>query len=348
VKSALVVLLRIRLAEILARPSGAFWFFVLPIILLLLVAGLFANGHPFERRHVAVVGELAPVARVLAAEVRAGGLSLDPVVDETRARARLDTRTVSAVVIVDPDRGTRVVVGGRDATFGRGLVAALDEGGVTPSLGRTHPRLETAAPVANGYVLYLVPGILAQGVIIAGLFGMGYAMVRYRQSRFLRKLATTPLSRSDFVLAQILARVVLVSLQLLLLLVVARLCFGLPLTAASIAWVVLLGAVGLVTFMGIGFALSCVVQTEGMVVDIINALTVPIVLLSEIFFSAEELPRALAWISSTMPSTAMVRAMRAVLLHGDEAMAAVVPALGVLGAWALASYLVAVHAFKWR
>jgi ABC-type multidrug transport system permease subunit len=72
------------------------------------------------------------------------------------------------------------------------------------------------------------------------------------------------------------------------------------------------------------------------------------VLLSEIFFSTEELPRALAWFSSALPSTAMVRAMRAVLLHGDDAPAAVLPALGILGAWAVVTYVIAVRVFKWR
>jgi hypothetical protein len=33
--------------------------------------------------------------------------------------------------------------------------------------------------------------------MFAGLFGTGYAMARYRQNGFLKKLATTPLSRTE-------------------------------------------------------------------------------------------------------------------------------------------------------
>jgi ABC-type multidrug transport system permease subunit len=190
--------------------------------------------------------------------------------------------------------------------------------------------------------------MLAQGVVIAGLFGMGHSMVRYRQSRFLRKLATTPLSRTQFVLAQILSRVVVVTLQLLMMLVVAHFAFGLSLSPTSIGCVLLIGAGGLVSFMGIGFVVSCVVKTEVLVVDIINALSVPIVLLSEVFFSNDELPRPLALLSSVLPSTAMVRAMRAVLLHGDDAASAVLPALAILGAWAVVTFTIAVRTFKWR
>lgn len=331
------VLVRIRLLEIVRRPSGAFWFFALPLILVLVVAVVFHEGHPFERRHVAVVGDARAVAGALDAQIRAGGVAIDAVADEAGARARLESRAVSAA-IVPVAGGPRVIVGPRDELFGRGLASVLGPGA----------RLETTPLARSGYVRYLVPGMLAQSVVIAGLFGMGYAMARYRQSRFLRKLATTPLSRAEFVLAQIVARVVLVTLQLLMMLVVARVAFDVPLSLPAVAAVLAVGAAGLVSFMGIGFVVSCLVKSEDVVVDVINAVSVPIALLSEIFFSTEELPRALAWVSAALPSTQMVRAMRAVLLHGDPALDATLPALGILAAWAVVTFAIAVRAFDWR
>jgi ABC-2 type transport system permease protein len=342
----LTVLVRIRLAEVIRRPSGAFWFFALPMILLFLVAALFQNGHPFERRHIAVVGDANAIRGALHAQIEAGGIAIEHVDNEDQARARLESRAVSAIVIVvtdspdSPDSGThmRVLVGDREELFGRGLVDVLGNGAT----------LEPTHIAQNGYVRFLVPGMLAQGVVIAGLFGMGHAMVRYRQSRFLRKLATTPLSRAEFVLSQLVARMVLVSLQLLLMIFVARFAFDLRLSVSAVAWVLVVGAAGLTSFMGIGFVLSCVVKTEELVVDIINSVSVPIALLSEIFFSSDELPRVVRWLSLSLPSTAMVRAMRAVLLHGDDAMSAVLPSLAILAAWALVTFMVAVRAFKWR
>jgi ABC-type multidrug transport system permease subunit len=238
-----------------------------------------------------------------------------------------------------------VVVGERDELFGRGLAFALTDATRSTGAGAV---LATAPLAQSGYLRFLLPGMLAQGVVVAGLFGMGYTMVRYRQSRFLRKLATTPLSRAEFVLAQILARVVLVTLQLLLLLVAAGAVLELPLSATAVASVLLVGAMGLVTFMGIGFVLSCVIATEGMAVDVINALLVPIALLSEIFFSNDELPRGLWGVASALPSTVMVRAMRAVLVLGEDAVTSVLPAVGILAAWAAVSYIVAVRVFRWR
>lgn len=334
----LFVLVRIRLAEVARRPSGAFWFFALPLILLFLVAALFQNGHPFERRHIGVVGDADLVRAALRTQIDAGGIAIDPLAEESSARARLETRAISAIVFTGDHH---VVVGDRDEIFGRGVVDALAH-------GTERPRLEVVKIAQNGYVRFLVPGMLAQGVVIAGLFGMGHAMVRYRQSRFLRKLATTPLSRAEFVLSQLLARIVLVSAQLLIMIAAARFAFDLKLSLSAIGWVILVGAFGLMSFMGIGFVVSCIVKTEELVVDIINAISVPIALLSEIFFSSDELPRVVGWLSSSLPSTAMVRAMRAVLLHGDDATSAVFPSLGILAAWAAVTFAVAVKAFKWR
>ena len=73
---------------IVRRPGSAFWFFALPLILLFLVALVFAHGHPFERRHVAVVG-IAPA--VLDADVRAGALAVDAIATEDAALARLES-----------------------------------------------------------------------------------------------------------------------------------------------------------------------------------------------------------------------------------------------------------------
>lgn len=332
--SPLWVLVRIRLSEVLRRPTTAFWFFVLPALLVFLVALVFRNGHPFEERVVVVVGEAPGLERSIAA----GHVRVEHVPSIEIARARLSTRSVSAYVV--PGDPPAVVVGSKDLVFGRGLVAVME---------LPDARLVALDLADTGYVTFLIPGMFAQGVVIAGLWGMGHAMVRYRQSRFLRKLATTPIHRWEFVLAQVIARVVLVTLQLLLLLLIARLGFDVPLTASSVGWVLVTGAAGLVTFMGIGFVLSCVVEAEDLVIDLINLISVPIALLSEIFFSNDTLPRALSLFSAALPSTQMVRVMRAVLLHGEAATSkTVATGLAILAAWAIVSFTIAVRAFRWR
>ena len=82
--------------------------------------------------------------------------------------------------------GTACSSGTARELFGRGL----------STLG---PPARLEMPLStSGYTQFLVPGVLAQGVVVAGLFGMGYAMVRYRQSRFLWKFPPRLRSRRAF------------------------------------------------------------------------------------------------------------------------------------------------------
>src|SRR5207248_1098612 len=119
-----------------------------------------------------------------------------------------------------------LLVAPRTELLARALVAALPR----------PPRVEAALVPRWGYVHYLFPGLLTFAVMLAGLFGMGHAMVRFRENLFLKKLATTPLGKGTFVLAQVGARGVLVAAQMALLVLVGALGFGVPIGLVSAAW----------------------------------------------------------------------------------------------------------------
>jgi ABC-2 type transport system permease protein len=209
------------------------------------------------------------------------------------------------------------------------------------------PQLDVLEVPRWGYVHYLFPGILTFSVMLSGLFAMGYTMVLYRQNRFLKKLATTPLPKTAFVAAQIAARGSLILLQAAILVAIAKLVFALPLSFSALAWLVLITLLGLLTFMGAGFAIACLIRTEDLVVDIIGAINLPLVLLSEIFFPLDALPRPLAVVGGMLPSTEMVRLTREVLLYGGGG-AALAPGLGVLALWTVATFALSLSVFRWH
>src|SRR6185369_3953673 len=96
-----------------------------------------------------------------------------------------------------------------------------------------------------------------------------------------------------------------------------------------------------------GFALACVIETEGLMLDVINAMTAPMVLLSEIFFPLSELPAPLPAVASLLPSTQMVRLTRDVLVYGVTDASALLPGMAILGVWAVVTYGASVAAFRW-
>lgn len=321
---AFAVLFRLRSLDVMRSGTTFALFMTLPLVLLGVVAIVFANGHPFERKEVLLVGTTDVMVDL--PEVRTARVA-----DEETARRRVGVRMASAYIM----RG-KVVAGPRDVLFARGLASVV--GG----------EVETMNVPRWGYVHYLFPGLLTFSVLLAGLFGMGYGMVRFRATLLLKKLATTPLSKSTFVGAQLAARTALVLVQLVAMVTVACFAFGVPMTLASAAWLVVVTVLGLVVFMGAGFALACAIKSETLIVDAINALSVPLVFFSEIFFPLSELPSWLGAMCSLLPSTAMVRLTREIILFGVTDVVALGPGLLKLVLWAVGTYGIALLLFKWH
>jgi len=333
---ALWVLARLRVLDVVRSRSATFAFLGLPVLILLVLAAVFGSGHPFEVRRVTVVqgaGELdAAVARLAAYE----GVRVEREPELAVARRKLETRATDAVLERGADGTLRIVVGSKDELWGRGVAGLLP-----------HARLELVQLDRLGYVRYLFPGLLCSSVMFAGLFGMGYAMARYRRNAFLKKLSTTPLGRGTFVLAQILGRGSLVTVQAALLLAVAIVGFGLRPTLGGALSAALVCAVGLFVFSGIGFALATLIETEAVVSDVISGLTLPFTLFSGVFFPLDTLPKGLVAVCALLPSTLMIDAVRATLLYG-AGFATIVANLGGLCLWGVLTFGLSVRLFRWH
>ncbi len=68
---------------------------------------------------------------------------------------------------------------------------------------------EPVSGAAVRYVDWLLPGILGMNMMFSCLFGVGYVVVRYRKSGFLRRLSATPVTAFEFGAAQVLSRLLL-------------------------------------------------------------------------------------------------------------------------------------------
>jgi len=328
---AFLVLVRMRVNDVLRSPSSASYFLAAPVIILVVIAIVFVNGQPFERRHVGVVDAEPPP---LAAYPE---VALEPTPSEAAAVLRIQRRVLTAALVRAPS-GWTVIVGDREGLFGRGLAAALP----APA------QVRVVALPRWSYVHYVFPGVLTFAVLVSGLYGMGHAMARYRQSLFLKKLATTPLRKTTFIAAQVAARAILVFLQMVLLVAAAALLLDLPVSPWGLAALTVVTTVGLVTFMGVGFALACVIRNDALLADVINGLLSPLVLCSDMFFPVSALPRPLAVVAGALPTTQLVRAVRAILLHGVHEVGPLLPELGLLLVWLVATYAVSLRVFRWH
>jgi ABC-type multidrug transport system permease subunit len=196
------------------------------------------------------------------------------------------------------------------------------------------------------YVDWLFPGILGMNMMFSCLFGVGYVVLRYRKSGFLKRLHATPLTAFEFLSAQVLSRL------LLILVVTAILYAGISAiigfhSAGSLLLLIVLAIIGALSMIALGLTVAARFSSEELVGGLLNVLTWPMMLLSGIWFSLEGSPRWVQWVAHIFPLTHVLDAARAVMLDG-AGLAQIAPNLLFLAATALAFLAFGAWSFRWR
>ncbi len=314
----------------------------LPLLLLLLLAGVVRNGRPFERHRIAVDTRAlsADEQRQLNEQFRhTDEIRLVPAASRAGAESLLRLGMVSAVLSREPGRpAVRLLVGPNDVLFGWGLASAIAQP-VELALAQV-PRFR--------YLHFLFPGVLTFSIVTSSLFGMGRVIRNWRQSLLSSDLVAPQRASRAFVVSQALRQSLVVLVQVGLLVLCARLLFNLPLSLHGAAWLAAISVVGLLAFTGVGFAVACCIQTESTLVKVSVLIQLPLVLLSEAILLLDELPRPLRIAGELLPTTYLVRLFREVLLEGGTGTLGFAPGFAVLTALGLVSSVVSLKLLEWR
>ncbi|WP_435185222.1 ABC transporter permease [Halobellus sp. EA9] len=190
---------------------------------------------------------------------------------------------------------------------------------------------------------YYVAGYLAVVVLFTPLSRVGSTVARHREGSRFEKLATTPLTRGEWLLAQSLVNVAVIGAAALLLLALSVLVTGtaVPLEPATLL-VVPFVALGVVLFCGLGAVIGRVADSQDGVIAASNAVALPLLFLSETFVTPDLLP---AWFRPALglsPLTYVARGIRAVTY--PDATTAAAPNLAVVVAVAFVFFLAGAYA----
>jgi ABC-2 type transport system permease protein len=205
---------------------------------------------------------------------------------------------------------------------------------------------EPVTGTAVRYVDWLFPGVLGMNMMFSCLFGVGYVVLRYRKSGFLKRLHATPLTPFEFLSAQVLSR-----LSLVLLVTVILYCGVSPIihfhTAGSIVLLCLIGVLGALSMIALGLTIAARFSSDELVGGVLNLMTWPMMLLSGIWYSLEGSPRWVRLLAQVFPLTHMLNAARAVMIDG-VGFTQVAPDLSYLAVTALAFLAFGAWSFRWR
>ncbi len=179
-----------------------------------------------------------------------------------------------------------------------------------------------------------------------GMWGMGFAVVVAHSRKLLKRMVATPMRRSHFLASLVLSRLAFLGFEMLALLGFAWWMFGVPVEGA-LTNLFAVALVGALSFGGIGLLTSSRARTIEGVSGIMNVVMVPMWILSGVFFASTKFPDVAQPVIQLLPLTALVDALRGVMLNGDES-----PGIGgeltVLVLWGTLSFVLAVRVFRWQ
>jgi len=204
-------------------------------------------------------------------------------------------------------------------------------------------RLVRGEPIR--YVDWVLPGIIGMNIMFSSLFGVGYAIVRYRKNGVLKRLKATPLSAFEFVGAQILSRLLMV------LVIAAILFFGshwalATLMLGSYGPLVLTILLGALAMISLGLAVASRTRSEELTGGLLNMATWPMMGLSEVWFSLEGAPESVRRLSELLPLTHLVSAAREITTEGASLLE-VSDHLLILAGMSAVFLLIAAALFNW-
>ena len=207
-------------------------------------------------------------------------------------------------------------------------------------------RREPVSGAAVRYVDWLFPGILGMNMMFSCLFGVGYVVLRYRKSGFLKRLHATPLTAFEFLSAQVLSRLTLILFITGVLYTGIGAVIGFH-SAGSPLLLALVALAGALSMIALGLTIAARFSSDEVVGGLLNVLTWPMMLLSGIWFSLEGSPRWVQWLAHLFPLTHVLDGARAVMLDG-AGLAQIAPHLLYLVLTALAFLAFGAWSFRWR
>lgn len=175
------------------------------------------------------------------------------------------------------------------------------------------PLLQTVA-ASSGFVgdawQVFVPGLLVQLGIFGGLF-VGFGIIAEWRSGVIDRQLVTPASRASIIVGRALRDVLVIVVQAIILIICATFMgLRVPMTAVLIG-LVLIGLLG-AAFSMISNAIGIATKSEDALAPMVNALALPILLLSGILLPMTLAPRWLQIVSDFNPFKHIVEALRAV------------------------------------
>jgi ABC-2 type transport system permease protein len=363
--SQLLQLVLAHLREIVREPAVLFWGIIFPILMSLGLGVAFTNKKDVTH-DLAIVGKISPALDSLirehgsASEKNPGAdytLTMpNPKIGNTTFRfQRMDwdhamirlKRGELNVIISDSAGQVRYHF---DPLNPDGQLTYMKLSNLVENHDLLNPESqENISPLTvtgTRYIDFLIPGLIALGVITACMWGISYTIIERRAKKLLRRMVATPMKKSNLLIAMMTVRIGMNFVESGLLLLFAWIVFGITIQG-SVPALFAIFISGNVAFTGIAIFISSHTSKTEIGNGLINAITMPMMVLSGIFFSYHNFPAWSMGFIKLLPLTILADGIRAIFNEGAGWAQVSVPSLILLVTGAV-FFTAGLRIFKWH
>lgn len=356
---AMLAIARASLRSITRSPSAVVFSLAFPLIFIIVFG--FIGGNSFSV-DVAVTKKCDKNNPIYAALVKAPVILLDTSMDEAEMRSQLQKGRIDAILTIKKNEGDglpkyNVFIESTNATREKSGVLKSVLNNIFYKINTTMVHVPSYAELKEKEVVireykmidFILPGQLGFSLLSSGVFGTAFVFLSLRQTLVVKRFFATPIQRPYIILGEALSRLIFALSGALLIILIGHFVFGFTLIHGVITAInmLVLSALGLIVFMGFGFAVSGIAKNESSIPPIANIVTMPQFLLSGTFFPITAFPLWLQPVCNVLPLTYLNDAMRKVAFEGAN-LVDVSQQIGIVALWGLAIYFVAVKVFRWE
>jgi ABC-type multidrug transport system permease subunit len=196
------------------------------------------------------------------------------------------------------------------------------------------------------YIDFLVPGLITMGVMMSCMWGISYGIIEKRSKKLLRRLVATPMRKSHFLVAMITVRMLMNIIESLTLLIFAIIVFKMRIQG-DIVSLILVYMAGNVAFAGVAVFVSSHTSSTEVGNGLINAIVMPMMVLSGIFFSYQNFPDWSHGFIQALPLTMMTDNFRSIINEGSGIFNVFIPIV-ILVTIGVVFFSAGLKIFKWH
>jgi ABC-2 type transport system permease protein len=190
-------------------------------------------------------------------------------------------------------------------------------------------------------------GILSMAIVLACYGNLVVAIATLRQTGVLKRRRATPVPAAILIGGQAISAVVTVAIMTTIMLVIAKLLYGIGIAPGAIAATACTAVLGALAFAAIGYAVAGLVGSPDGAQPIVQLTTMPLWFLSGVLIQTDNLSGPLRTIGEIFPVEHLAAGLHSASVHASFSSAISITDLLVLAAWGIGAAAFAAWRFSW-